>query len=77
MSKHHHLLNISGANLSKEMSGNRSISINESKDKETVSESEGFLEECEHIHNKSIFDSVNEGLNLIRFPPSYIKITHF
>ncbi len=30
------------------------------------SPAQGFLEECEHIHDKSIFDAVNEALNLIR-----------
>lgn len=30
------------------------------------SQSQQLIDECEHIHNKAIFDSVNEALNLIR-----------
>ena len=34
--------------------------------KSSDSPTPGFLEECEHIHDKAVFDSVNEALNLIR-----------
>jgi len=37
-----------------------------SKNEGEGEESQQLIEECEHIHNKAVFDAVNEALNLIR-----------
>ncbi len=36
------------------------------EDEKERSQSQQLVDECEHIHNKAIFDAVNEALNLIR-----------
>eukprot|EP01022_Parablepharisma_sp_SALTPOND_P025576 TRINITY_DN59_c0_g3_i1.p1 TRINITY_DN59_c0_g3~~TRINITY_DN59_c0_g3_i1.p1 ORF type:complete len:1605 (+),score=215.77 TRINITY_DN59_c0_g3_i1:8435-13249(+) len=48
-----------------ELEKKKELSKNEDTSKEEE-ESQQLIEECEHIHNKAIFDAVNEALNLIR-----------
>ena len=43
---------------------NSNISQNESRE---ISQVRTFLGECEHIHNKSIFDAINEAINMLRY----------